>query len=267
MRSRLPLKIFIISAVMFWGLPGLCGSLQAPPFFLNVPKGHFAGVSSPCKTMSQARKSASFDVVRQILGSIGVEYDQSFAERVSGDVHGQGVRRVVDDRLSGLSHGIVLDVEKNVVKSFWTTDEQGGVINFILVRYPDNLIKKMRRLSLGPSVAASFAGWSGKKAVVRVTEANGVGVTFTSADVHIRKNNRFANAISLFVIRVPAESSKHFSLAFEPAKVCSSSKDVTINLSDQSSVSDYLLGAKLERTVEFFGHDEIGRKVHVKVDF
>ena len=266
MKSSLPLKVIIIAVFMFLGLPGVCGSvLQAPPFFLNVPKGHFAGVSKPCNTLLEARKSANSDVVRQILGSIGVKYDHKIVDRVSGNV--RSIKRVVDDRLSGIAHGVVLGVEKNVVKSFWTTEKRGRYVNFILIRYPDNLIKEMRRLSRGPSVVASFVGWSGKKAVVRVTEANGIGVTFTSADVLIRKINRFANAISLFVIRVPAQSSKRFKVVFDPVTVCSSSKNVKLRLSGQSSVSDYLLGAKLERTVELSGHDELGRSVVVKVDF
>lgn len=265
MRSSLPLKIFIISVITFWGLPRLCGSMQVPDFFLDVPKGHFAGVSKPCNTMYEARKSANSDVVRQILGSIGAKYDNKIVDRVSGDV--RSPRRVIDDHLSGIAHGFVLGVEKNVVKSFWTTDKRGRYINFILVRYPDNLINKMRRLSRGPSVVASFVGWSDNRAVVRITEANGVDVTFTSADVHVRKINLFANAISLFVIRVPVQSSKIFKVVFDPITICSSSKNLRLSLSGQSSVSDYLLGAKLERTVELSGHDELGRSVSVKVDF
>jgi len=265
MKSRLPLKLIMAVFFVFWGLPGVCGSLQSPSFFLDVPKDHFAGVSKPCNSMYEARKSANSDVVRQILGSIGVSYDHRLVDRVSGNV--RGLKRVVDDRLSGIAHGIVLDVEKNVVKSFWTTDKSGRVVNFILVRYPENLINEMRRLSRGSSVAASFAGWSDNKAVVCLTETNGVGVTFTSADVHVRKQNRFAKAISLFVFRVPTESSKHSSIGLNPVTVCSSSKNVRLKIFDRGSVSDYLLGAKFERTVELSGHDEVGRDVNVKIKF
>ncbi len=92
-------------------------------------------------------------------------------------------------------------------------------------------------------------------------------MTFTSAYVHVRKVNRLAKMISFFVIHVPDGSSEYFKVALEPVTVCSSSKNVKLNLVGGKFASDYFLGAKIERTVELFGHDEVGRSVGVKIVF
>jgi len=57
---------------------------------MSVPQSHFAGISSPCRSIAEARRSAINDVVRQILGSIGAEYEHSYVDKVSGNVRGQG---------------------------------------------------------------------------------------------------------------------------------------------------------------------------------
>ena len=59
--------------------------LQVPKWVNSVPAGHFAGVSAPCDSLAEARKSAVSDVVRQILGSVGVSYRHSYSNKVEGD--------------------------------------------------------------------------------------------------------------------------------------------------------------------------------------
>ena len=85
MKSRLPLKPIITAIVLLWDLQGICKTLQVPAFLVNVPEGHFAGVSEPCKSLAEARKSAIYDVARQVLGSIGGRYDHRFVFDSSGD--------------------------------------------------------------------------------------------------------------------------------------------------------------------------------------
>ncbi len=64
--------------------------LEIPAFVMSVPQSHFAGISSPCRSIAEAGRSAISDVVRQVLGSIGVEYEHSYVDKVSGNVRGQG---------------------------------------------------------------------------------------------------------------------------------------------------------------------------------
>ena len=92
------------------------GFLQVPSFLSITPAGHFAGVSAPCPTLSDARKSAIFDVVWQVLGSIGVSYEYGSKHYVKGNVRGEGPQRTDEENLSGTAKGIVLGVERNIVR-------------------------------------------------------------------------------------------------------------------------------------------------------
>ena len=164
--------------------------------------------------------------------------------------------------------GIVLNIEQNIVKSKWQMDQSDRYIFYILVHYPGSLIAKMRNLSLGSKLLATLVGVSGDDVFIRVTEFNNVSVTVTSADVTVYRRNRFAKAISFFIVRVPEKLSEKSSIELDPVKVCAGSKTVKLRLtSEEESLSDYLLGAKIEHHIELQGYDEIGRSVSVNLRF
>ena len=241
--------------------------LEVPEFVADVPPGHFAGVSAPCPSISEARRSAIDDAVRQILSSVSIRYDHQYSDRVSGNVRGVGLNRMVDDRLSGVAQGIVLGVEQGIVRSAWSRDSSGRYVYFMLVRYPEEKISEMRRLSKGAKVVANVVSDSGGDVKVRVSEVNGVGVVITSADVTIQKRNRYAKLISYYVVQVPKGSEAKVSIPVN-VKVCGNSRVVRLSLSGiEKGFSDYLLGAKVQKVAVLHGHDEIGRKVDVKVVF
>ncbi|MFC1829703.1 hypothetical protein ACFL0O_08830 [Thermodesulfobacteriota bacterium] len=247
------------------GVPAIGSPFQLPGFVGSVPAGHFAGVGVPCDSMSDARRSAVYDVVRQVLGSIGVEYDYAFASVVSGDpMH--PVRRM-DDKLSGVAHGSVVDVERNIIETEWSQDRSGRHVCFILVQYPNKLIQKMRRLSKGSKVVASVISGSGGDIVLRVTEVNGVSVVLTSADVTVLKRNKYAKWISFYVWKVPTGSKGHYSVALNPVKFCGESHEIRLKMRSQKDLSDYLLGADIAHTAVLKGHDELSRPVSVMVRF
>ena len=52
-----------------------CSELKVASFVTNVLDGHFAGVSVPCNSISEARNSAIADVVFQVLSSVSIEYN------------------------------------------------------------------------------------------------------------------------------------------------------------------------------------------------
>ena len=268
MRFTVLFKLCVVT-IYLWGASCYAGSpFQVPGFVTSVPKGHFAGVSAPYKTLSEARKSAVNDVVRQILSAVNIEYDHHYSDRVSGNVRGKGLKRVVDDRLSKVAKGVVLGVERNIVKSSWGLDATGRHVYFILVQYHDKLIAEMRRLSMGAKVVASVVSDSSDFAKVRVTEVNGVSAVLSSADVIVSKRNRFAKLISYYVVHVSKGSEQRMTVAVNPVRVCGNSREFQLPLSGSKKMfSDYLLGAKIERVVVLKGHDEIGRKVSVKVVF
>jgi hypothetical protein len=241
--------------------------LKVPSYLTDVPPGHFAGVSTPSKSLAEARKSAIGDLVRQILGAIGVKYNHNYFDEVSGNV--RNPLRVVDDKLSGNAQGIVLDVERSIVRSSWLTEASGKYIYLALVHYPEEKIEEMRRLSKGAKIIAYVFPDSGSEDIrLKVSEANGVKVILTSVDITVCKHNRFSKAISLFVWSVPEGSEHSFSVAIEPVLVCGSSFEFKLNVANcTKGIGDYLLGAELKRILVFKGHDELGRLVSARVEF
>ena len=251
-----------------FGAPSFGGSEQVPLFVTSVTSGYFAGVSAPMSSLTEARRAAVDDVVRQILGAIGAQYDHQYVDMVSGSVRGRGPEREVNDRLTGIAHGVVLGVEQNIVKSSWCRDASNKWIYFVLVRYPDRLIAEMRRLSKGAKVVASVISDNGCSVRLKVTEVNGVSVVLSSADVAINRRNRFAKTISFFVLKVPLGSTRNVSLAFDPVRVTGCSREVLLAFDGcKKDIIDYLLGAKFDRMAVLKGHDELGRAVSVRVPF
>jgi hypothetical protein len=244
--------------------------LEVPSYLIDVPPEHFAGVSSPSNSLAEARKSAIGDAIRQILGALGVKYNHHYFDEVSGNV--RNLQRVIDDKLSGKAQGIVLDVERSIVKSSWLTDASGNYVYFVLVYYPEEKIKEMRRLSKGAKIIASVFPDSGSDAIrLKVSEVNGVEVILTSADITVRKLNRFSKAISLFIWKVPESSEHSVSVAFNRVNLRASSSIVRLPIAGCSEcgkkVGDYLLGAAYNRFAVLKGHDELGRPISVKVVF
>jgi len=256
----------VILALLFALAPSVGSAFEVPRFVTAVPTGHFAGVSVPCGALSDARKSAVSDVVRQVLGTMGARYDVQHVSLTSGDP--RKPLHEISDRLSGVSHGIVMDVERRIVKSSWGTDSLGRCLCFILVHYPEEKIREMRRLSRGAKVVAEVISDEGSVARLRVTEVNGVPVVLSCAEVTVRKKYRFAKAIDFFVMDVPQGSEESYSIGIGPVRVCGNSIDFSLKLGQSGlSLKDYLLGAEVTHTALIKGFDEVGRVVSVRVGF
>jgi hypothetical protein len=232
----------------------------------DVPPEHFTGASKPSNSIAEARRSAMDDVIRQVLGAIGVHYNHRYFDRVSGNV--QNPQRLIDDKLTGNANGIVLDVERSIVKSSWLTDASGKHIYFVLVYYPKEKIQEMRRLSKGAKVVATVVSKNDKYAELKVSELNGVSVVISSAEVTITKTNRFGKIITLFFWRVPSRLEYKISIPVTPLKLCSDSKQFRLSTDkSRKNFGDYLLGAELKRIAVLSGHDEIGRLVRTRIIF
>jgi len=187
---------------------------------------------------------------------------------VSGNVRMRIPDRIVDDKLSVVARGVVLGVERNIVKSSWSRDGSGKYICFILVHYPDKFIADMRRLTKGAKVVVSVISNSDNDIKLKVSEVNNVSVVISSAIIRIHKRNRFAKAISFFVWHVPSGSNHKVSVAIGPVQICSGSREIRLAPAKcTKSILDYLLGAKLECVVVLKGNDELGRKVSARVVF
>ena len=243
-------------------------NLWVPGFFLAPPGDHFAGVSSPSLSIQMARKSAISDITRQIMSSIRATFDHRYTDRIYGNIYGNDLKRVVDDRLSVVARGIVLGIEQNIVKSRWIRDSAGRYVYFVLVRYPERLIREMRRLSKGAKVVVSVSDYEDDNIVLKITEVNGVSVVISSIDVRLKKINRFAKTISFFVWHVPKGSEETVIVSVNPVKICNGSTTIRFSVNGyDKSLFDYLLGAKFERIAVLKGHDELGRIVTATFPF
>ena len=167
-----------------------------------------------------------------------------------------------------VARGVVLGVERNIMKSFCARDGSGQNVYFVLVRYPDKLISELRRLSKGAKVISSAKSMRDGYVRLKISEVNGVAVTLSSVDVKVRKRNRFAKAITLFLWHVPSESEQNYLFYFDPVKLRGSSRQVELSLEKiRKNFADYLLGAEFEKTAVLKGHDEIVRPINLRVSF
>ena len=135
-----PSSVFSGSNLAFaqWGA-------NIPAYVQSPPDGHFTGISAPMDSIAEARRSAVSDAIRQVLRAVGTNYHNDYLDVTYGDPH-DGPQRYVNDRLVGISNGVIQGIEQNIVQSDWVKDESGQYVCFILVQYPDRLIKEMRRL-------------------------------------------------------------------------------------------------------------------------
>jgi hypothetical protein len=241
--------------------------LRVPSYLTDVPPEHFAGVSTPSNCLAEARKSAIGDVIRQILGAIGVKYNHRYFDEISGNV--KNPQRVIDDKLSGNAQGIVLDVERSIVKNTWSEEPSGKYVYFVLVHYPEQKIQKMRLLSKGAKVIVFVLNDSSEGEIwLTVTELNGVTAIISSATITVHKRFRFAKMFSLFMWKVPSESEIRTSISIHPFKVCGDSARFRLPIDTvQKNLNDYLFGTNLTVIIELNGYDELGRAVQAKAGF
>ncbi len=241
-------------------------SLEIPSFVRNFPKDHFAGISAPMPTVAEARRSALDDVVRQVLGSMGATYEHQYSDLIRGNI--RNPERLVNDRLSSISRGILSGLEQNIVQSAWSRDHAGRYVCFVLVHFPQRLIEKARRLTKGACVLAAVLSEDRHSATLRVQEINGVSITLASAEVSVTKRNHFAKAISFFVWKVPTSSEQKSLVPIDPVSLCGDAAEVKLHFKRSGKrFTDHLVGATLELTVVLSGQDEIGRPVHTHLTF
>jgi hypothetical protein len=181
---------------------------------------------------------------------------------------GAGPQRSIDESISLTAKGIVLDIERNTVNSIWSKDGSGNFVYFILVRYPEDKILEMHRLSRGAKLIAIDVPDPDADGInLKVSEVNGVSVTLTSADILIRQHNLFAKTISLFLWKVPAIVENRSSTPLDPVRLCGNSIKIPIPIDTfRKSLIDHLLGANFETIVTLKGFDGIGRPVSAKIE-
>ena len=140
MKRRVRIFLMGFLMVILLGVPSLIsgnskqasylnsGGLKVPSFVTNIPPDHFLGISMPSNSLAEARKSAIDDVIRQIMAGMGMEYSHQYVNRISGNV--RNPLQVIDDKLSGHSHGFIQDVQASALESCWLINATGRYIFF-----------------------------------------------------------------------------------------------------------------------------------------
>ena len=238
-----------------------------PPYVKNIPKDHFVGISSPLPSLAEARRSAISDVKRQILNSMGSNYQFSYVDHTSGNVISGKIRRTVDDVFRNDSQGFLIRIEENIVSSHWTKDDLGNYICFVLIRCSDELKHDIQRLSRGAMVIVKIQEFDQNRIVLELTESIGVCVTFFKATFFIAHLHNWAKAVTLFFWPVEEKTELEHEITIQPLSVCGQKQQVTIELGGQVRPQPFLsdLSSSTLKVV-LHGFDEIGRPVIVQIN-
>ena len=234
------------------------GELRVPEFMRDVPAGHYAGISSPQSTMHKAKVDAALDVVRQIMGGIRAEYSARYENVVEG--RARDPERRVSDVIRGKTSGVVLDVQQHIRRQRFSRGDEGHIC-FVLVRYPQEKVEEMRRLSRGAHLGAKVVSWKDGELRLRVWEANGVAVRLSEAEVVVRRVNTHADWLSYYVADVPKRDVERRELDVSE-RLCDSEAMLRLEVPEAGAgITGLLLGTEVSRRVILRGQDVLGRDV------
>ena len=238
--------------------------IDIPVWVTQIPKNCFVGISSPSISIEEARQLSMNSVVSQILQTMGAEYSLTHKSELSGTVH--SANHELHEQLTYTARWFIRSAQQNIKE----TDIQqikDKYICFVLIYCPPEKIERLRKLTIGPMVAARIVKAVNNEVVIEVIENNGVQVTFTDYDIEIMTRNRHAGVIAMFVWKVPESSMREFKgVLGEKVSIKDTSQilKVPISLTD-TSLSSFILGAEDRFSIVLHGYDEVGRVLSLPV--
>ena len=238
--------------------------VRIPDWVNRVPKDGFVGISGFCTSIEEARQQALHSAISQIVQNMGAEYTLSHESRVSGDARSANYE--LRERLVYTARWFVSSVNENI-KEIDIQQTKGKYVSFVLVKYPPDMIDKLRKLTIGAKVGARIVRMENGRVTVEVRENNGVEIILTEYEVKLETTNRHADIITMFFMKVPKSSSCSAQGVLEK-KVSVKHNASTLSIRYPSSVSDFkssILGSETEIKVVLHGYDEIGRSVAIPV--
>lgn len=245
-----------------------CGyTLEVPDFAINVPEGHFIGISSPSDNLQSSRQSAIADVTKQVLGSIKASYTHQYSKSISGNPADPEIS-IRDDFSSNSFAGTSLGIEKNIVRTHFAKDNTGHYVCFVLVEYSQQKITEIRRLSRKANIVVSAKNNPRGTINIMVSESNNVAVVLSSVSIDLEKKYSFAGFYNFCIWKVPYGSNSSFSVALDPVKVVNGASRIRIETNNLGkNWKDILLGADVKYRLRISGYDEIGREVSAWTEF
>ena len=239
--------------------------VRIPEWATRTPGDSFVGVSGFCGSIEEARQQALHSAIAQIVQNMGAEYSLSHQSTLTGNAcH---ARYELKEHLAYTARWFVSSVNENI-KECDIQETKGKYVCFVLVRYPPDMIEKLRKLTIGAKAGARIVSRETHRVHVEVRENNGVEVILTEYDIKLATTNRHADMITMFFMKVPKAASHTAQCVFEK-KVSVKDDARTLSIAYPASVPDlksFILGSETEIKIVLHGHDEIGRPVTIPVN-
>jgi len=239
--------------------------VRIPDWVNRVPKDGFVGISGFCTSIEEARQQALHSAISQIVQNMGAEYTLSHESRVSGDARSANYE--LRERLVYTARWFIRSVNENILESE-IQETKGKYVCFVLVRYPPDMIEKLRKLTIGAKAGARIVSRETDRVHVEVRENNGVEVILTEYDIKLATTNRHADIITMFFMKVSKATSHTAQCVFQK-KVSVKDNARTLLIGYPASVPDlksFILGSETDIKIVLHGYDEIGRPVTIPVN-
>jgi len=239
--------------------------MDMPEWVTHIPEDSFVGISRPCKSIKDARQQAIESALCQILQAMGAEYELKHESILSGNLHNS--HHALKEQLAYTARWFIRSVHQNIKKSD-IRQIQGKYICFVLIDFPPARIEKLRKLTIGPKVAARVVEKTVSQFVIEVRENNDVEVFLTDYHLTMTTKNRHAGIITLFAWKVPDSAIQEFDGVFD-RKIVLKKKAETLNIpfpSPDTSLKSLILGSETRIDIVLQGHDEIGRPLSIRVN-
>ena len=238
--------------------------VKIPDWVNRVPKYGFVGISGFCTSIEEARQQALHSAISQIVQNMGAEYTLSHESRASGDARSANYE--LKERLVYTARWFIRSVNENILESE-IQETRGKYVTFVLVRYPPDMIEKLRKLTIGAKAGARIVSKENGRVNVEVRENNGVEVILTEYEIKLATTNRHADVITMFFMKVPRTNLHSAQGVFEK-KVSVKDNAGMLLIRYPASVPDlksFILSSETEIKIVLQGYDEIGRPVTIPV--
>ena len=239
--------------------------MDMPEWVTHNPEDSFVGISRACKSIKDARQQAIESALLQILQAMGAEYELAHESILSGNLHNSN--HALEERLAYTAKWFIRSVHQNIKKSD-IRQIQGKYVCFVLIDFPPARIERLRKLTIGPKVAARVVEKKANRFVIEVRENNEVEVSLTDYHLKLTTKNRHAGIITLFALKVPDSAIREFDGVFE-RKITLREKAEMLNVpfpSLDTSLKSLILGSETRIDIILQGHDEIGRPLSIRVN-